>query len=128
MLFMIQKLGVQLFTVRDFMKTEEDVRATFRKLKAIGYDQAQTAGCAIPYETFGRLAREEGIEIVGTHDNFDMMLNDFDQAYRNHQALGTNIMGIGGFFGKTPEETARDYGVKSVNRYNFFKIKKEIYK
>ncbi len=103
---MIQKLGVQLYTVRDFMKTEEDVRATFRKLKAIGYDQAQTAGCAIPYETFGRLAREEGIEIVGTHDNFDMMLNDFDQAYRNHQALGTNIMGIGGFFGKTPEETA----------------------
>ena len=27
---------------------------------------------------------------------------------------------------KTPEETARDYGVKSVNRYNFFKIKKEM--
>lgn len=27
---------------------------------------------------------------------------------------------------KTPEETARDYGVKSVNRYNYFKIKKEM--
>ena len=27
---------------------------------------------------------------------------------------------------KTPEETARDYGVKSVNRYNFFKIRKEM--
>lgn len=27
---------------------------------------------------------------------------------------------------KTPEETARDYGVKSVNRYNYFKIKREM--
>lgn len=27
---------------------------------------------------------------------------------------------------KTPEETARDYGVRSVNRYNFFKIRKEM--
>lgn len=103
---MIEKLGVQLYTVREFLNDEEQVRDTFRKLKSLGYDQAQTAGCKIPYEAFGRIAREEGIEIVGTHDNFDMMVNDFDQAYRNHQLLGTNIMGIGGFFGKTPEETA----------------------
>lgn len=27
---------------------------------------------------------------------------------------------------KTPEETARDYGVKSVSRYNYFKIKNEM--
>lgn len=103
---MIEKLGVQLYTVRDFMNTEEEVRDTFRKLKSLGYDQAQTAGCKISYEAFGRIAREEGIEIVGTHDNFDLMVNDFEQSYRNHELLGTNIMGIGGFFGKTAEECA----------------------
>lgn len=96
---MIEKLGVQLYTVREFLNDEEQVRDTFRKLKSLGYDQAQTAGCKIPYEAFGRIAREEGIEIVGTHDNFDMMVNDFDQAYHNHQLLGTNVMGIGGFWG-----------------------------
>ena len=93
---MIEKLGVQLFTVRDFMKTPEDLRETFRKLKAIGYDQAQTAGCAVPYAEFGKIAKEEGIEIVGTHDNFDRMYEDFEASYADHQLLDTKIMGIGG--------------------------------
>lgn len=95
---MIEKLGVQLFTIRDYMKTAEDIRASFKKLKEIGIDQAQTAGCAISYEEFGKIAEEEGIEIVGTHDNFEMMRDDFEQSYKNHEALGTKIMGIGGFF------------------------------
>lgn len=92
----IQKLGVQLYTIRDFLATPEQVRESFRKLKALGYDQGQTAGCQIPYEEFGRIAKEEDFEIVGTHDNFDMMCDDFEQSLANHQALGTNIMGIGG--------------------------------
>lgn len=95
---MLEKLGVQLYTVRDFMQTAEDVRETFKKLKDMGIDQAQTARCAIPYEQYGQIAKEEGIEIVGTHDIFDIMRDDFETAYKNHQLLGTNIMGIGGYF------------------------------
>ena len=37
----IEKLGVQLFTVRDFMNTEKEIAETFKKLKILGYDQAQ---------------------------------------------------------------------------------------
>ena len=94
----IKKLGVQLYTIRDFMKNEADIRESFKKLKDMGYDQAQTAGCKIPYELFGQIANEEGIEIVGTHDNFDLMADDFETSYQNHLHLGTKIMGIGGFF------------------------------
>ena len=101
---MIEKLGVQLYTIRNQMGSAEEIRESFRKLKKLGYDQGQTAGCQIPYAEFGQIAREEGIEIVGTHDDFDMMVNDFDKAWENHQALGTKIMGIGGLFCKTPEE------------------------
>ncbi len=35
---MIEKLGVQLYTVREFLNDEEQVRDTFRKLKSLGYD------------------------------------------------------------------------------------------
>ena len=101
---MIEKLGVQLFTVRDFMKTPEELRETFRKLKAIGYDQGQTAGCAVPYAEFGQIAKEEGFEIVGTHDNFDRMYEDFEASYADHQLLGTKIMGIGGYFKDDPKD------------------------
>ena len=105
---MIEKLGLQLYTIRNQMGSAEEIRESFRKLKKLGYDQGQTAGCQIPYAEFGQIAREEGIEIVGTHDDFDMMVNDFDKAWENHQALGTKIMGIGGLFCKTPEEL-RDF-------------------
>ena len=92
----MKELGLQLFTIRDFMRSEEDIRESFQKMRKYGYTQAQTAGCAIPYADFGRIAREEGIQIVGTHDNFDMMVNDFEQALANHKLLGTTNMGIGG--------------------------------
>ena len=92
----MKELGLQLYTIRDFMQTEEDIRESFRKMRQYGYTQAQTAGCKIPYADFGRIAKEEGIQIVGTHDNFDMMVNDFEQALENHKLLGTTNMGIGG--------------------------------
>lgn len=93
---MIDKIGVQLYTIRDFMKTPEDVRASFKRIKELGYDQAQTAGCAIPYEDFARIAKEEKIELVGTHENFQRMIDDFDEALRIQKLFDCPIMGIGG--------------------------------
>lgn len=95
---MFQKLGVQLFTIRDFLGSEEEIRRSFRKLKELGYDQVQTCGCPISsYERFGELLREAELEVVGTHENFSLMLKDFDTSYRQHERLGTNHMGIGVF-------------------------------
>ena len=62
----LTKIGVQLYTIRDFMGTEEDVKRSFEKLKTLGYDEIQTAGCKIPYATFGRLAKEAGLTVVGS--------------------------------------------------------------
>ncbi len=100
----LEKIGVQLYTIRNHMHTADEIRDSFRKLKALGYDEAQTAGCAIPYPEFGRIAREEGLTIVGTHDDFSRMVSDFDASYADHQALDTNIMGIGGFHCQTLDE------------------------
>ncbi len=99
----LTKIGVQLYTIRDFMTTEEDIKRSFARLKELGYDEAQTAGCRIPYATFGKLAKEAGITIVGTHDNFDRMVEDPEGSMDDHDALGTKVMGIGGFFDATKE-------------------------
>ena len=101
---MIKNLGLQLYTIRDFMKNEDDIRESFQKMRKYGYTQAQTAGCAIPYADFGRIAREEGIEIVGTHENFDRMINNFDLALEQHMLLGTTNMGIGSFRYSTQDD------------------------
>ncbi|MBP3379029.1 MAG: sugar phosphate isomerase/epimerase [Clostridia bacterium] len=102
---MINKLGLQMWTLRDTMDTPENVRMTFRRMKELGYDIAQTAGCRIPYEDYARIAKEEGIEICGTHDDFDLMVNDIEKSIELHKILGTTNMGIGGFPCRTVEET-----------------------
>ena len=101
---MYTKLGLQLYSIRDFMQTEADIRESFHKIKAMGYDQVQTAGCAVPYDVFGALAKEAGLEIVGTHDDFNKMQNDLPTAIREHKALGTTNMGVGGMAAVTTME------------------------
>lgn len=93
----MKEFGLQMFSVRDTMDTAENIRMTFRRLREMGYTQAQTAGCNIPYEEYGKIAAEEGIAIVGTHDSFQVMEEDFDLALQNHRALNTTNMGIGSY-------------------------------
>lgn len=93
----MKEFGLQLWSVRQSMDTAENIRSTFKKLHEMGYTQVQTAGCAIPFEQFGMIAAEEGLEIVGTHEDFKLMENDFEQALVNHRFLHTTNMGIGGY-------------------------------
>jgi sugar phosphate isomerase/epimerase len=38
------KIGAQLYSARDYTKTPEDIEATLRKVKAIGFDVIQISG------------------------------------------------------------------------------------
>ncbi len=114
----MKDFGLQIYTVRNATDTAENIATTFKRIREMGYTQFQTAGTpAISYEEYGRLAAEAGLEIVGTHDSFDLMEKDFEQALANHKALNTTNMGVGGFHPKPwvddPELWA-DY-IKRVN-------------
>lgn len=104
---MIKKIGLQLYTIGSHFKTPEMASETFKKIKQLGYDEAQTAGCyGMDYDLFYNLAREQGIEIIGTHDDFDMMKHDIEKSIENHKKLHTTNMGIGGFYIRSEEEAA----------------------
>ena len=110
---MIEKLGLQLYTIREFMQTEDDIKRSFEKIKKLGYDLAQTAGISqvVNHEQFGKLAKDAGIEIVGTHEPLDFNMEDIDRTAANHKALGTTNCGIGGYWprdGKTWEDGFAD--------------------
>ncbi len=100
----IQKLGLQLYTIRDYLGDADALRSSFRRMRELGYEVAQTCGCSIPYDEFGQLAKDEGIEICGTHDNANMMFQDPKKAMELHRQLGTTNMGTGGFWPKSVEE------------------------
>ncbi len=111
---MIKTFGVQLWTIRDYLATPKQVRESFRKLKAMGYDEIQTAGMPIAYEEFGAIAREEGLTIVGTHDNFERMVTDTELSMQQHHALDTTRMGVGGQWFEGGQEAVTAY-IAQVN-------------
>lgn len=104
---MFNKLGLQLYTIRDFMKDEASIDESFARLAEIGYTEAQTAGCTIAPESFAALAKKHGIKIVGTHYDWDAILNDHDETVRVHKLWDTTNVGIGGM----PGDARKSYDV-----------------
>lgn len=113
---MIKKLGIQLYTIRDFMKDEQAIDESFARMKEIGYTEGQTAGCAVAPEVFGELAKKHGISIVGTHYDWNAIVNDFDETVRIHRLWNTTNIGIGGM----PAEARKDYDglMKFIEDFN----------
>jgi len=96
---MFQKLGLQLYTVRDYMTDEKSIDETFARLVAMGYTEGQTAGSNVELPAFAELAKKHGMSIVGTHYDFDKIVNDPAATMALHDKLGTKNVGIGGMPG-----------------------------
>ncbi len=98
---MLDRLGVQLYTIRDQFQNADDMRKAFARLREIGYTCAQTAS-TFPFpcssmEEYVSIANEYGIKIVGTHTSFEELEKDTDLAIAQHASLGCKFVGIGGF-------------------------------
>ncbi len=113
---MFKKLGLQLYTVRDYMKDEESLDKTFEQLVAMGYTEGQTAGNAVPAAIFGDLAKKHGFSIIGTHYNYDEIVNNPAETMKVHNMWGTKNVGIGGM----PGDARKDYDnlMKFIETFN----------
>ncbi len=103
---MFQKLGVQLYTIRDYMKDPEFADLAFSKLARMGYTEAHTAGNAFDAKLFYELLQKHGISIIGTHYSFDKILNAPEETVALHRLWNTTNIGIGGM----PGEARTDLG------------------
>lgn len=125
---MIKTLGLQIFTLRDAMKDEAGVAESFKKMKALGYDEAQTAGWyGLTVKRYAELAKDAGVSICGTHCGFNELIADPDKAMEEHDLLGTKNIGIGGM----PQEARTDINelkkfvedankfAEKINKYGF---------
>ena len=85
---------LRLYTIHDFVKTEEDIRESFRKMRGYGY--TQIVGCAVLYTDVGCIAREEGIEIISSGfpqviSNLNCIIFSFRRAQVTTQLLALNL-------------------------------------
>ncbi len=94
----MKEFGLQIFSVRDHMEDEQSLKEAFIELKKMGYSHVQTAGTYdfVTPEKFAEYAHGAGLEICGTHYNWDRIKDDIEGTVAYHKALGTNNVGIGG--------------------------------
>jgi len=63
------QIALQLYTLRDFLKTPADIAATLKKVRAIGYEAIQVSGMGpMPEADLAAICQGEGLTICGTHE------------------------------------------------------------
>jgi sugar phosphate isomerase/epimerase len=73
----INEVAVQLYTLRDYLKTPADIAATLKKVSRIGYKAVQVSGMGpIPEAELNKILDGEGLVCGATHENGDTILND----------------------------------------------------
>ncbi|NMA82637.1 MAG: sugar phosphate isomerase/epimerase [Epulopiscium sp.] len=93
------KLAVQLYTLREFLQTPEDIRETFQKVKAIGYDAVQVSGVGMVDEekaaVIKQAAKDNDLAICATHVSFKELQENLDWVIEFHKQWGCSYVGVG---------------------------------
>lgn len=90
------KLGLQLYTLRKQMQTEEEIERALERVAKIGYTCVQVSGIGkIEPERLREICDRVGIQIAATHTPSDRILEDTAGVIREHEILGCDYIGLG---------------------------------
>ena len=94
---MSSAIGAQLFTLRDYLQTTDDIRASLKKVRKLGYSAVQLSGhgAGTPQE-IAEFAGEAGVSIVATHISYDRIRDDVEAVIAEHRLWNCRHVGIGG--------------------------------
>ncbi len=97
----IKKLGVQAHSFKQYYcdknATLESLTETFKEIKAMGYDQLQSAYYGkFTHGEYMKAVKNAGLELIGTHYEFLKIRDNTDDTMKLHEELfGTKLIGIG---------------------------------
>jgi sugar phosphate isomerase/epimerase len=85
----INQVAVQLYTVREHLRSARDYAQSLRRIRAIGYQAVEIAGPRpIPEMEIAALCAEYGLKICSVHENHDLILCDPGRVAANLDAFG----------------------------------------
>jgi sugar phosphate isomerase/epimerase len=95
-------LAIQLYTLRDFLKTPADIAATLRRVKQIGYDAVEVAGLGrIDAAELAKMLGGEGLVCCGGHVPMEKLKIDLQKVIDDHRKWGCSTIAVPGYWGKT---------------------------
>ncbi len=98
---MAMTLGAQLYTVRDFTKTPEQIETTLRRIRDMGFKTIQISafGPMDPVR-LGELIHELDLYVCVTHNPFSRLQNDLPALIQEHRLMGCDTIGLGAMPGE----------------------------
>ncbi|MDR2952075.1 MAG: sugar phosphate isomerase/epimerase [Treponema sp.] len=92
------KIGVQTYTVREYLKDEKGIESSLRRIKEIGFNMVQLSGlgpCNI--DKLAGWIKEIGIEVCGSHDPWERLSEpaELKKLIEEYKKLGASHVGIG---------------------------------
>lgn len=114
---MTARLGVQMYTLRDFTKTPADIAATLKKLHDQGWRAIQASAMGpIEAKELRKMLDDLGMVCAATHRSLDQM-RDTAKLIDEHETLGCRYTAIGGHWPKRDEPFGESWP-KFVTEYN----------
>ena len=89
------KSGVNLYSIRNLISTEEGYINTCQMLKKMGCAYIQHSGAPFDVKVLKREIKEVGLPIVLTHVPMDRILNDTDALMAEHKEIDCYNIGLG---------------------------------
>lgn len=103
----LPRIAAQLYTLREYLQTPEDIKATMAKVAKLGYRCVQTSGLGpIDHQELRTICDNEGLAIVATHVGIKDILENTEACVEQHNIYGCKHVGIGGLQG---EQTLESY-------------------
>lgn len=88
----LSQVAVQLFTLREHLKTPADIAISLEKVRAIGYEAIQVSSMGpIPEDELVGICRNEGLTIIGTHEPGAKILSEPAAVAERLHKLGCNL-------------------------------------
>lgn len=80
--------GLQLYTLREFCKTQEDIANTLKKVREIGYQVVQISGIGpIDPKDLKKILDDLGIKAPTTHTPYQRIVNETEKVIEEHKIL-----------------------------------------
>lgn len=124
------KLGLNLYSIKTLIQTEEDFLKTALTLKEMGYEVLQFSGAPFNAEMIKRVSEQSAMPVVLTHVSDDRIINDTDKLMEEHALFGCKNIGLGALsietmnnedeFKKKIEELNKAGEVMKKNGFNFY--------
>src|SRR5437879_1297822 len=114
---MASKVAVQLYTVRDFLKTGKDLAASLEKIGAMGYPAVQLSAVGAMEGSNTEISAVEakkkldanGLKCIATHRDWASMVNTPELEIEFHKTLDCDYVAIGGIPGEYGKRGAEGY-------------------